>query len=99
MNFRHLLLCGVLILSAGVVALATPEQKPPKAALQKETKETNGSTDAQAGEQKFLEHCARCHKPPEALPRAAVPAVLRHMRIRANLSARDEQDILHFMAP
>jgi len=90
------LLSGVLILCSCFLGLASPDQARPKP---DEQSKHDRPPDAQAGEQKFMEHCARCHKPPESLPRAAVPAVLRHMRVRANLSARDEQDILHFMAP
>jgi cytochrome c2 len=79
-----------------MVVLASPQQTP----LKPETSSThNRPANAQEGEQKFMEHCARCHKPPESLPRSAVPAVLRHMRVRANLPARDEQDILRFMIP
>lgn len=55
------------------------------------------STDP--GERAFQEQCSRCHDAPESLPRRVTGAVVLHMRVRANLTAQQERDILTFLAP
>jgi cytochrome c5 len=52
-----------------------------------------------AGEQAFQANCSRCHYAPEQLPPQITGTVVRHMRVRANLSAEDEHLILHFLNP
>lgn len=47
----------------------------------------------------FRANCGRCHTAPESLSPREVPAVLRQMRVRANLSAKDQQALLKFLAP
>lgn len=51
------------------------------------------------GERKFEANCSRCHTAPEQMPPRMVGTVVRHMRVRASLSAEDERDILRFLAP
>jgi cytochrome c5 len=51
------------------------------------------------GERAFNANCSRCHQPPETLNPRITGTVIRHMRVRANLSAQDEQDILRFLNP
>jgi cytochrome c5 len=51
------------------------------------------------GERKFAANCGRCHSAPEQLSPSLTGTVVRHMRVRANLSAQDEKDILKFLAP
>jgi cytochrome c5 len=51
------------------------------------------------GERKFQANCSRCHTAPEQLSPRIVGTVVRHMRVRASLSAQDEQDILRYLAP
>ena len=54
---------------------------------------------ASEGEKLFETNCLRCHKPPDDLSPRAAKAVLRHMRVRANLSEKDEQAILQYISP
>ena len=54
---------------------------------------------ASEGERLFKVNCARCHNPPETLSPREATAVVRHMRVRAMLSAEDEKEILRFIAP
>lgn len=57
-------------------------------------------TDESAeGQKRFEANCGRCHQPPEDISPREVKAVMRHMRVRANLSAEDERLILKFLAP
>lgn len=51
------------------------------------------------GQRKFNANCGRCHSFPETLSPSITGTVVRHMRVRANLSAQDEKDILRFLAP
>jgi cytochrome c5 len=69
-----------------------PGQKTSKTAA-------NSSNTPDPGEQRFKQNCGRCHNPPDSLSPREVKAVLRHMRVRAMLSAEDEQLILKYLAP
>ena len=51
------------------------------------------------GGRKFDANCGRCHSAPEQLSPLLTGTVVRHMRVRANLSAQDEKDILRYLAP
>lgn len=89
-----LFVAGCAMLFHAQSVSAHEEQKPAKtkvAALPVH------STDP--GERAFQEQCSRCHDAPEALPRRVTGAVVLHMRVRANLTAQQERDILNFLAP
>lgn len=47
-----------------------------------------------AGTRAFLANCGRCHNPPQDLTPREACAVIRQMRVRAMLSARDAKLIL-----
>ncbi len=50
------------------------------------------------GEKRFRSNCARCHAaPPKFAPRMAA-TIVRHMRVRANLTNDDMRLILRYMA-
>jgi len=51
------------------------------------------------GERAFQVNCSRCHNPPEQLNPRITGTVVRHMRVRANLSAADERALLRFFNP
>lgn len=55
--------------------------------------------DQNAGERKFKQNCSRCHTAPEGFSPRISGTILRHMRVRASLSAQDERDILLFLNP
>jgi cytochrome c5 len=57
------------------------------------------TTDSQEGEKRFELQCGRCHTPPEDLSPREARAVVRQMRVRANLTAEDERLILKYLAP
>ncbi len=54
---------------------------------------------ASEGERLFTVNCSRCHNPPESISPREAAAVVRHMRVRAMLSTKDEKQILQFIAP
>lgn len=85
----------VLLLAGGLKALASPQTPAPAhhAATSKK------AADAKEGEKRFQANCGRCHNPPDSLSPREAKAVLQHMRVRAMLSAEDEQLILKYLAP
>jgi len=95
---------GVLLLS-GLMMIAQTSQAPSDSnAKQKATAQSTKQNAANAvqedpGEKKFQTNCGRCHTAPEQLPTSITGTVVRHMRVRASLSAQDEKDILRFLAP
>lgn len=62
-------------------------------------KSTTADQDQKEGERRFFANCGRCHNPPESISPTEVNAVLRHMRVRAMLSAEDEELIRKYLAP
>lgn len=47
----------------------------------------------------FEQNCSRCHNAPQAFPPQISATIIRHMRVRASLSAADERALLRFMNP
>jgi mono/diheme cytochrome c family protein len=58
------------------------------------------SQDAdEEGQRVFEQNCARCHNPPDGFSPRITGAIVRHMRVRANLSKHDEEVLLHYFNP
>jgi len=87
-----LAMAAVLMSTALAVAQSSPPAPPANAPAQK-------SVQQDPGERKFRANCGRCHGAPEQLTPRIAGTVLRHMRVRATLSAQDEKDILRYLAP
>jgi cytochrome c5 len=89
-----------IVLFAAVLTAAAqnsaPQQQPAKLKLAPVRAAHNESAE---GEKRFQTHCGRCHVPPEDLSPREAKAVVRQMRVRANLSAEDERLILKYLAP
>jgi hypothetical protein len=94
---------NVLIFVLGITFLAcslrVPAQPQTPAANKSAAKPASGKSAVDEGETKFKQNCGRCHIPPETLSHREVKAVLQHMRVRAMLTADDEQLILKYLAP
>jgi cytochrome c5 len=89
----------VILLIAALAAAAqnpAPKQQSAKSKASAAQAETDESAE---GEKRFETHCGRCHVPPEDLSPREAKAVLRQMRVRANLTAEDERLILKYLAP
>jgi hypothetical protein len=100
MNFRFLLrlICfGSCIAVSATSAQTPPSQNKPSAAKPAASKPS--ANESAEGEKRFQTHCGRCHVPPEDLSPREAKAVLRQMRVRANLSAEDKRLILKYLAP
>lgn len=65
-------------------------------AVSKNPSSTNYSSD---GERVFKHNCNRCHDAPRSFPPQISGTLIRHMRVRASLSKKDERSILKFLNP
>ena len=54
-------------------------------------------TDLEHGEQAYKSNCTRCHTAPPALSPRQANTVMRHMRVKANLPARDAEAIYQYL--
>jgi cytochrome c5 len=78
------------------------EQRQPQAQEQQIKSSAKGSqaaSETSEGEKRFEANCGRCHTPPEDISPREARAIVRQMRVRAMLSAEDEQLILKYIAP
>ena len=48
------------------------------------------------GQRIFEQNCARCHNAPDGFSPRITGTIVRHMRVRANLSRHDEEILLHY---
>jgi cytochrome c5 len=71
---------------------------PSAAAPRKQDKQARPQPESN-GERVFHQNCSRCHNAPEGFPPEISGTILRHMRVRANLSHEDEQALLKFFNP
>jgi cytochrome c5 len=62
----------------------------------RDTKTSQSKPADQEGERVFDQNCARCHNAPDSFSPRITATIVRHMRVRANLSAHDEEALLHF---
>ncbi len=49
------------------------------------------------GEQRFRANCGRCHAAPQKFPPRIMATIVRHMRVRATITAEDQRLILFYM--
>lgn len=103
---RKLLRAEILLMAMVFFCLASAEsqgQQPQSQGQQSQSPKSSSPVHTAAssseGEKRFQENCGRCHQPPQELSPREVKAVIRHMRVRAMLSAEDEQLILKYLAP
>ncbi len=106
MNRRYALVCllGMLgmvtvLMSGAKTALANPSQSTTeKMSSQNRSAQNSGQTQDD-GQRVFEQNCSRCHTAPDGFSPRISKTVVRHMRMRANLSAEDERALLHFFNP
>lgn len=72
---------------------AAPQAEQPQGKANQPTK--NGQNENE-GQRVFEQNCARCHRSPEGFSSRISGSIVRHMRVRANLSEHDEQALLKF---
>lgn len=93
---RHFQILLIVLAVAGAFGMAAARPQQQAAATNKANPLLAERVE---GERVFQANCGRCHTAPETLSPREVPAVLRQMRVRANLSAKDQQLLLKLLAP
>jgi cytochrome c5 len=101
MTLRHLskntVAVGMLFLLSVATAVAQSPEKQPE---QKKTQATiNKTHDDNPGQRVFDQNCSRCHNAPEGFSPHVSGTIARHMRVRAQLSEHDYQELLRFLNP
>ena len=100
MNKKILMQLALLAsIATGTLVLPQTPAAPKAAPATKPAAKPDLTKQADVGQRKFDANCGRCHSFPEQLSPSLTGTVVRHMRVRANLSAEDEKDILRFLAP
>jgi cytochrome c5 len=89
---------SVLLLTVLPLASQTTGNSAPQAAGAK-NQASKASAQTPDGNQVFLQNCSRCHTVPETFSPRISGTVIRHMRVRAGLSAQDEKALLRFLNP
>jgi cytochrome c5 len=93
----------ILVLSFGFVTAILPLMAQPTASTPVSQAEPVKSTKHQApsseGERLFQQNCSRCHDAPQGFSPRISGTVIRHMRVRASLSEKDERALLKFFNP
>lgn len=77
----------------------TQEQTGASKPTPSQTTSSNSTQDLAEGQRVLQQNCTRCHNAPEGLSPRVTGTIIRHMRVRAQLSKHDEQELLRFLAP
>jgi cytochrome c5 len=86
----------VLTLQAQSAAKQTPADKT---SVPSQVAQHKHSEFHSEGERIFAQNCSRCHNAPDGFSPHISATVIRHMRVRAQLSQHDEQELLRFLNP
>ncbi len=102
MKAKHWLPGLLMLAGMGVAMMSGPQgytQASPPRGSQPRVKQYQAAKRAQAedeGQKVFEQNCSRCHATPEGFSSRISGTVVRHMRVRANLSEHDEQVLLKY---
>jgi cytochrome c5 len=98
---KHLLAALLLALAIAPGALAAEAANGKDSASEATVSPIVRNADADAmrvqGEQRFRANCGRCHAAPQKFPPRVMATVVRHMRVRATITADDTRLILFYM--
>jgi cytochrome c5 len=93
---------GALLIpfAVAVQAQTKPTQQPtaPTNSQAQPASQKTGQVHSE-GERIFAQNCSRCHNAPDGFSPRISGTVLRHMRVRAQLSEHDEKELLRFFNP
>jgi cytochrome c5 len=87
------------ILSAPFLVLAQSKSSPPTQTSTSQKKQAQPPVHANEGERIFAQNCSRCHNAPDGFSPHITGSIVRHMRVRANLSVKEVQELLRFFNP
>lgn len=89
-----------IVLVAAVQAQASPGPQPAvHTAPKSQIAAKQMAQSPNEGERIFAQNCSRCHNAPEGFSPRISGTIVRHMRVRAQLSQHDEQELLRFFNP
>jgi cytochrome c5 len=96
---KIVLLTRLLVLVGTLVCLSFAGSAPAKkdAPAPPVVEPSNADAMRVQGEQRFRANCGRCHAAPHKFPPRMMGTVLRHMRVRALITAEDGRLILFYM--
>jgi len=98
MNSKSVVIAAVVIMWASSLAAkqypAQADSPSKNSGVGKQSAKPQGE-----GERVFEQHCSRCHTSPDGFSPRISGTVSRHMRVRASLSQREEEQLLHFLNP
>ena len=100
MKYMRAMIGALVLASTSALALAVTQE-----GAQKDTAPRTSAAQKQQvkpqndGQRVFEQNCSRCHAAPEGFSTRISGTIVRHMRVRASLSARDEEELLHFFNP
>jgi cytochrome c5 len=100
-HLKFILIVCVVLASSGAVAEMndSPSQSQPAATGQAARTESGKAQSTDRGQQVFNQHCSRCHNAPDKFSTRISGTIVRHMRVRANLSEADYRALLKFLNP
>jgi mono/diheme cytochrome c family protein len=95
---------AIAVLGMCIASTAQTQQSKPAQTNQQSAKQQSTATHANnqkpsEGQEIFEQNCARCHTPPDGFSPRISGTIVRHMRVRASLSAHVEQELLRFFNP
>jgi cytochrome c5 len=104
MNPQRTLFAIVVFATIALSLSATTRPAPHGQDARRSSKGTNPpSTTAKKqesdGERIFEQNCSRCHAAPEGFSSRIAGTVVMHMRVRANLSKHDQEELMRFFNP
>lgn len=99
MNRILKLIVGLIVLAALIPMLAQTKAARPHGKKEGTPAAPASSAEIARGQEVFQQNCSRCHNAPQQIPPEISGTILRHMRVRASLSAADEKALLQFMNP
>ena len=101
MNRKHIfaavLASGALVTPLSLYSFTQPQAEPAAGKPLQPTQNANQPEDQ--GQKAFERNCSRCHNAPEGFSPRISGTIVRHMRMRANLSEQDEKALLKFFNP
>jgi mono/diheme cytochrome c family protein len=99
MSRRPHIITAAFVLSALLPLIAQKGPSPKSDAARPESTQSTQKPEESRGQRVFRQNCARCHDAPQSFPPSVSGTILRHMRVRASLSAQDEKAVMEFMNP
>ena len=91
--------CALIAVTAHALAQQAPAKKSDKATAAPIHAKPFAAPHEEEGQRIFQANCARCHATPEGFSPRISGTIVRHMRVRASLSAHDEEELRRFFNP